>query len=170
MEKLEYPLTGYDAQFAEQDAIFERYGEHIHLCIIDPSKFQIDSAEEMEKLVSEFGKLFKYETQERRYQSGEDPEPNLIHIEIDDPKEYYASAVISELEKSLAQKYSLGYGTYPSDDENSAGKLVVKHGMDLEHEQRIAFEFSNTGSMTPKLTVEESTALAMNKIRGWINQ
>lgn len=168
MEKLEYPLVGYAAQFAEQDAIFERYGKHMHICVVDPDKYRIETPEKMEQLIADFEPWIKFEEQEERYSSGEDPEPNLTHIEIDNPEAHYATAIISELEKTLIKEYSLGYSVQPSDDEKSAGKLVVHHGMDLEHQQRICFEFSNTGVLTSKLTMDESTEMAIKKIKTWL--
>ncbi|RND99726.1 hypothetical protein FAM3248_01634 [Lacticaseibacillus paracasei] len=53
MTQFEYPLVGYEAQAAAQQRIFERYKAQIHLCIIDPDKFKIESEERMQALVDD---------------------------------------------------------------------------------------------------------------------
>lgn len=165
MEKLEYPLTGYVAQFAEQDALFKRYGKHLHICVLDPENYRIETPEQMEKMVSDFEPFIKEDEQEQRYQSGEDPEPNLFHIEVNDFKSHFVTDALTAIENEVGKDAINKICTYPPKSKNSAGKLVVVIDDGLE-ETRFCFEFSLTGKSTP-LTPNESKRFAVNTINNY---
>lgn len=140
MTQLEYPLVGYESQAAAQQRIFERYKAQIHLCIIDPDKFRIDSEERMQALVDDYAPLFTEMNFEQNIEdSGIDP--NAIHVEVADPngnEVTYAREALRKLTRGL----HLDLGFYPARNRPmSSGKLVIK---DSPRTHRIAFEFSHS--------------------------
>lgn len=163
MKKLEYPLVGYAAQYAEQDAIFERYGKHMHICVIDPDAYRIETPEQMEKMVADFGPFIKDQEQEMRYMSGEDPEPNLFHVEINDFKSHFITDAYTAIKNEVGKDAVGKFCAYPPKSENSGGRMVITIKDDID-ETRFCFEFSLTGNSAP-MTVNESTQFAVNTIK-----
>lgn len=140
MTQFAYPLVGYEAQAAAQQCIFERYGEHIHICVIDPNKFKIESEERMQAVVDEYSPMFaEMEFEQNIEDSGIDPD--AIHVEVADTRGHELVDAFQALHK-LTRDLHLSLGLYPSRDRTtSSGKIVIK---DTPRTHRIAFEFGHS--------------------------
>lgn len=165
MAELSYPLTGYDAQYALQDAIFDYYGVQIHICVLDPTTYKINSKEEMQELIAGYGPIF-VDTEFEQDIDDSLFDPDTIHIEVASSQSNADISAIKALVKLTRGSHVSIESRPPLESKYSAGRVIVK---DPTQKHRITFEFSHTldGSIP---NTENPTDLVIQHFRTWFKQ